>query len=234
SVGNIETACGVRAQGLGKGECGIGGRTTVAVIGIVAIPRDGSDDAVGVHLANAIVFTVSDVQAAGGVQSYVIGIEEVGVSRCAPVARIAGCAIASDRGDDTTGVHLPYSIVPGISDIQVAGVVQDCTAGIIKTGVGGGAAVAARTPARHGTDDVVWEIGAVELPLVGEWSGPIQGHAQPGIRSRQHRLAGWLARNRGRQLERQNGDPTRYTAVSVADYNRVFASAVNADVRHHE
>jgi hypothetical protein len=132
----------------------------------------------------------------------------------APVGndRIRPSAIARDCGDDAVCVNFANaSKTANVPDIQVASNIRGDAAGWIQAGVSGCAPVTGGTPARYRPDDR-WVVGAVELPLVTEWTSPIHRDAEIDARSRHDGLTGWLSGNRGANLAMEvHGTPGQST-----------------------
>ena len=53
------------------------------------LPRHGGDDAVGVHLADAVVVVVSNIQVAGGIEGHAVRDTKAGVGGRAAIPGIA-------------------------------------------------------------------------------------------------------------------------------------------------
>ena len=89
---------------MGNTDAGVGGRAAVSET-IRSATHRGSDNAVGVHLADATVVEVSKEQVAGGVEGHGYGIVNAGIGSRAAVAGVAsdpapGGSNARHRGDD--------------------------------------------------------------------------------------------------------------------------------------
>ena len=74
-VRDVEVARAVHRHACGKAEFRAGGRAAVALEAVCAAvaARHGGDDAVGVHLADARLFRVRDVEVARAVHRHAIG-----------------------------------------------------------------------------------------------------------------------------------------------------------------
>jgi len=69
-VTNIQVAGGIANYAERLIKDGVGGRAAVAGIAAGSIARHGGDDAVGVHLADALVAPVSNIQVAEGIKGH--------------------------------------------------------------------------------------------------------------------------------------------------------------------
>src|ERR1039458_3052859 len=123
-VSNIQIAGDIESHADGVAYSGIVCRAAIPGIAGDPIASHSGDDAVNVHLADAIVDSVCNIQVADGIESETLGIIQAGVGGRAAIPGIAGDPIASHSGDDAVGVHLADEAADIVTKIEVAGRVE--------------------------------------------------------------------------------------------------------------
>src|SRR5208282_1918354 len=114
-----------------------GGRDVVPVVAECAVARYGGDDPAGVHLADAPIAKVHDIEVARAVHRHAIGLEEFRAGGWTVVPAIAPGSVARHRGNDAAGVHLADALVIIIHDIEVARAVHRHAIGTVEFRAGG-------------------------------------------------------------------------------------------------
>ena len=180
----------VHRHAAGKAEMRRSRRAAVAAEAAVRPPRRRGDIARGgVHLADAVVERIGDIEIARPVHRYALGRAEPRRCRCrrAAVAADAGSPASREGGDIPRGsIHLADAVVIRIGDIEVARPIHRQAVGAVelrRCRRGAVAAEAGNSSSRHRgditrgsshlADAVVGGIGDVEV------ARPVQRHA-PG------------------------------------------------------
>ena len=101
-----------------------GGRAAVSAEAFCPRPRDSGDGAVGIHLADAVVARIGNVEVAGVVHRHAGGAPQLSRGGRAAVSAVALCPRPRDSGDDAVGGHLADAVVARIGNVEVAGVVH--------------------------------------------------------------------------------------------------------------
>jgi len=70
-----------------------------------------------------VVTAIGDEEVAGAVHRYTRGIVQPGSDRGTAISTEACLSGACDSGDGSRGIHPAYSLVPGVGDKQVSGVI---------------------------------------------------------------------------------------------------------------
>ena len=135
-VRDVQVACAVEGDAPRAAEPRAGGGAAVAREASLAGAGHRRDGAAGVHLPDALVGAVRDVQVASAVQGYASGAAEPRAGGGAAVAGEARIAVASHRRDGAAGVHLQDALVLGVHDIQVAYVVEGDAPGVAQPRAG--------------------------------------------------------------------------------------------------
>ena len=190
NVRDVEVVVAIQRNPSGKVERRRSGRAAVAV---VADPsragEDGDDPGRGVHLADAVVFNVRDVEVVVAIQRNPRGSVERRRCGRAAVAAVAVRPRAGEGGDDPgRGVHLADAVVVSVRDVEVAVAVQRNPRGSVELRRSGRAAVAAVRPrAGEGGDDpgrgvhladaVVARVRDVEVSSPSNVLSPASGRA---------------------------------------------------------
>ena len=135
---------------------GFSGRASVSAVTPRTISRHGSDDTTCIHLPDALIVGIPNVDIAGSINSHVARKIKHSFSGRASVAAVAFVTISRHGSDDTTCIHLPDTVIVGISNVDIAGSINSHAERKIKHSFSGRASVAAVafvTISRHGSDD---------------------------------------------------------------------------------
>ena len=197
-----------------------------AVTGSPASRHRGDIARGGVHLADAVVERIGDIEIARPVHRYALGRAEPRRCRCrrAAVAAEAGSPASREGGDIARrGIHLADAVVIRIGDIEVARPVHRHAVGAVELRRCRRGAVAAEAAERPGprhrgdaargsvhlADALVVRIGDVEV------ARPIHRHAHWGVQPRRCCRAA-VAADAGNSSSRHRGDITR-GSIHLAD-----------------
>ena len=101
-IGNIQIAKDIQSHAGGIIQACVGSRTAIASEGCTAITRHGSDDAIGVHHADALAAWVRDIHGAKGIHGHAIGIIQAGIGGRTTVPG-EGCAAIARHGNNPIG-----------------------------------------------------------------------------------------------------------------------------------
>src|SRR5262249_5693827 len=101
-----------------EGELGLRGLATVAGEALLTRAGDGSDDAVGVHPADAVIVRVDDVQAAVGADRHAAGVPDLRLRGLAAVAGDARIPRPGDRGDDPVRANAADAVVAVVHEVH--------------------------------------------------------------------------------------------------------------------
>ena len=144
-VGDIEVARGIQADPSWHGQPGSGSGGSIAGESAGAAARDGSDDAVLVHLADSAIPAIRYEQIAGRIHRHVLRGGQMGGGGRSVVTGESRNAVAARIGaDGSVGRDLSDAVDDRFGDIDVAGRIHRQAGGIGYLGAGGEAAVAAR------------------------------------------------------------------------------------------
>src|SRR5262249_25571963 len=144
-VADVQVACGVDIDADWIVESRHRRDTAVAAEAADAVAGDGADDAVGQHLAGAIVAGIGDeeVTPAIGRENALAGEVDRGWGRKPAVASEAAEAAARDGADDAVGHHLANTTVAAVEDEDVAPRIDCDVRGLVELGVDRQSAIAA-------------------------------------------------------------------------------------------
>lgn len=187
-TGDVEVAAAIHRHAIWVVELGAGSEAAVAAVADCTIAGDSGDGTAAIHLADAVVEGVGDIEVAAVVHGHARRSIQLGAGGGAAVATIAARTIAGDGADGAAAIYLANAVVKAVSNVEVAAAVHGHAYRVSKLGVGGGAAVAAlaaRTIAGDGVDGaaaihlanaVVIAVGDVEVAAV------VHGHAPRDIK----------------------------------------------------
>ena len=134
-IGDEEITGGVHSHANGQIQFGGGGRSTVATQTCGSVARDCGNDTIDVHLADDIVFTVTDEKITGGINGNSASIAEaqLGAGGRAAVPFIATVSIACNRRNQASGViNLTYATVIIINDENISSRVDRHAVGAVQ------------------------------------------------------------------------------------------------------
>ena len=194
-IGDVQVARTVRRHNCGEVQLRRHGCAAVPVVAARPVSRYRGDHPRSIHLADAVVGTIGDVQVARAVQRHVGGEVQLRRRGLAAVPAVAGRPVSRHRGDIPRRVHLADAVVVSIGDVQVARAVQRHACGGVQLRRHGCAAVpvvAAHPVSRHRgdiprgvhlADAVVGPIGDVQVARA------VQRHACGVAQLRRHGCA---------------------------------------------
>ena len=173
SIGDIEVARPVHRHAIGIVETRLSCRAAIPAEPLLSRARNGGDRPGGIHLADAVVVGIGDVEVACAVHRHAIGQVETRLSCRAAV--LAEPTTTRNGGDRPDGIDLADAAVVAIGDVEVARAVHRHAIGIVETRLSCRAAIPAETVlprSRNGgdrpggidpADAVVVAIGDVEV-----------------------------------------------------------------------
>ena len=160
------------------GELRLNRRTAVPGITLFASSCHRGNIAGGIHLANAMVVPIGDVDVAQAIRRHVFGERELRLNRRPIVSAIAPLPGSCHRGNVTRGIHFADAVIAGIGNVEVARIIHRHAAGVVKLRLDCRAAVPAVTPLSgsryrgddapciHLADAVIAGIGDVEATRI--------------------------------------------------------------------
>ena len=146
SICDVEIAGIVHCYTFGIIKICINGRPVVSAAAPVSIACHRGDNTVCIHLADAVVTIICDVEIAGIVHCYAPGIIKPCISGRAVVSAVATGPIACHCGDNTACIHFADAVVRIICDVEIAGIVHCYALRVIKPCISGRAVVSAVAP----------------------------------------------------------------------------------------
>ena len=158
-IGDVEIACPVHRHTTGGGELRLGRRTPVPAETALPGPRDRGDRPGGIHLADALVEGIGDVEVARPVHRHAMGISELRLGRRTPVPAETARAGPRDRSDRPGGIHLADAVVALIGDVEVARPVHRHAIGAVELRLDRRTLV----PNRYPTDECINSIASLRL-----------------------------------------------------------------------
>ena len=160
------------------------GRHATAVVTLNPIARNRTDISRGIHLTDAAVVAVRDVDIPGTVHRHASGPVELRAGRRPSIAAVTRSPVARHSTDISRGIHLTDAAVVAVRDVDIPGTVHRHASGPVELRAGRRPSIAAvtRSPvARHSTDisrcihladALVGLVRDVDIP------GTIQRHAK--------------------------------------------------------
>ena len=153
-IGDVQVARSVHRHASGLVQLRRRSRAAVPAAAVSPISRDRGDHSRSVHLADAVVVPIGDVQVAQTVRRHAGGAVQLRRNGRAAVPAEAARPVARHRGDHPRSVHLADAVVARIGDVQVARAVQRHATGSVQLRRHSRAAVPAEAErlARHRGD----------------------------------------------------------------------------------
>ena len=131
-ISDVDIARPVHRHATGAKELCLDRRASVPAEAEYSGPRNRGDRPRRIHLADAIVTVISDVDIARRVHRQSRGAKELRLDRRASVPAEAAFPGPRDRGDRPRRIHLADAVVSGIGDVNVAGPVHRQTRGAME------------------------------------------------------------------------------------------------------
>ena len=132
-VRDVDIPCTIHRHASGREEFRAGRRFSIAVVTLSSIARHRTDlSRARIHLANAVVEIVRNVDIPGTIHRHASGIVEFRAGRHASIAVVTRSPIARHRADISRCVYLADALVVLVRDVDIPGTIQRHASGIVE------------------------------------------------------------------------------------------------------